>query len=105
MPRAGGDINPARRSAGAAWVNDSADPRVRGTVRMTPFRLNVTATRAPGSLERTASSNAVALPIYWPPNLMITSPGRRPARAAGPPGRTGWTPSARARAICAPLPR
>jgi hypothetical protein len=78
---------------------------VSGTAWLTPRLVNVTATRVPGWRERTASTSAAALPICWFANLMITSPGRSPARAAGPSGLTGGTRPARSRAICAPAPR
>jgi len=61
-------------------------------------------TREPGGWDLTASRSAVALAIGWPANRTITSPGRRPARAAGPPGVTDRTPGALAGPICAPTP-
>lgn len=93
----------AVRSAAPSSRNDSADPSVSVTVWLTPARTNVTATREPGGWDLTASSSAVALPIGWPANRTITSPGCSPARAAGPPGVTGRAPSC-ALAICAPFP-
>jgi hypothetical protein len=72
-------------------------------VWLTPPLTNVTATREPGGWDLTASISAVALAIGWPANRTITSPGCRPARAAGPPGVTDRAATC-ARAICAPLP-
>src|SRR5258707_11138883 len=65
-------------------ANDWADPRVSVTVWLTPCLVKVTAARVPGWRERTASSRAVALTICWLADRMVTSPGRRPGRAAGP---------------------
>src|ERR1700691_599853 len=84
--------------------NDSAEPRVMSTVWLVPERMKVTETRVPGCPERIASRRGVAAVMGWPANRMITSPGCRPAWAAGPPGVTDGAEPERDGAICAPLP-
>lgn len=74
------------------------------TVWVVPERMKVTDSRVPGCWERIASRRAVASVMGRPANRMITSPGCRPACAAGPPGVTGGAEPGRDGAICAPLP-
>jgi hypothetical protein len=101
----GGPATAANRTTtGTGPGNDRADPRVSATVRRTVPRRNVTPIRDPGGWDLTASSSTVALPIGWPANRTITSPGRRPACAAGPPGVTERVPLACAGTIWAPAP-
>src|SRR5712691_5177584 len=58
------------------------------TVWLVPFRLYVSETLSPGRRELIAARSSPAELICLPANAVITSPPRRPARAAGVSGLT-----------------
>jgi hypothetical protein len=68
------------------WV-----PNVTVSLRVEDPRRTVSATVAPGAWSAIAETRSLG-PVTAAPSMAVTtSPARRPASSAGPPGATCWT--------------